>query len=399
MKRALIITASIIFLIGIGVGVYFKFFTKAPPFLSTSNTFEGSPNTDPSSTPANKPITSVTEVAPHLIKITDGPVAFGTLVLTTKETRVATGTPETPSDILIRYIERASGNIYNYQVGTRALTRISNKTLPGITEASWIPDGSRAYVRFLTKEVPPLEHIATYELSSSGEEGRFLEQDLSQVSVVGSSTVFSLFSGTTGSVGSLSSIQGTQSKTLFTSLLSSLVVHPTSAKYFASTKPSLYVGGYGFEIDSKTGVFTRLLGPLRGLSILPNKTGSSILFSYVTEGVLNLNVIDVASRGVTALPLSTLAEKCTWSKDGLSVYCGVPTNLSGALPDAWYQGAVSFSDRLWKIDMTAREASLIVDPFEVGKVSIDAVSLAVDNNETTLFFTDLHTGSLWSYTP
>jgi hypothetical protein len=84
--------------------------------------------------------------------------------------------------------------------------------------------------------------------------------------------------------------------------------------------------------------------------------------------------------------------------DEATVYCGVPTDMSnGNLPDDWYQGAVSFSDRIWRIDMTARVATLVVDPTTVAKTSIDAVSLTVDPLENVLVFMDKKTGSLWAY--
>jgi hypothetical protein len=108
-------------------------------------------------------------------------------------------------------------------------------------------------------------------------------------------------------------------------------------------------------------------------------------------------MIDVATRTTTALPLATISDKCTWSADGRSAYCAVPTNLHGNLPDDWYQGAVTFTDRIWKIDLAQRIATLVIDPSQIGKVNVDAVNIAVDPSEDILTFTDKHTGALYAY--
>jgi len=82
---------------------------------------------------------------------------------------------------------------------------------------------------------------------------------------------------------------------------------------------------------------------------------------------------------------------------GQSVYCGVPTNLSGNLPDDWYQGVTVFTDRLWRIDLNEHVATLVLDPVQIGKVSVDAVNLTVDPNEDMLIFMDKHSGALYAY--
>jgi hypothetical protein len=157
------------------------------------------------------------------------------------------------------------------------------------------------------------------------------------------------------------------------------------------------IDGYGFQISRVTGGFSRILGPFRGLAVLPNISGSSLIYSYTDGGTYSLRVLDVKSRSSTALPLATLAEKCVWASDSLSVYCAVPTNMQGNLPDSWYQGTTVFSDRIWKIDLSQRLASLVVDPAQVGNISVDAVNLTLDPAEDVLVFTDKHSGALYAY--
>jgi hypothetical protein len=401
MRRILIIVASAIVVIGIAVAVYFFFFApKAGKLTVTDNPFSDTGSASATaSTDLREGQGAGTVVGPNFVKITDGPVAEGMAavdvnIATPGAGTTSSSTPTTP-DVDVRFIDRASGNIYSYVVHARTLTRRSNKTLPGIQEASWTPSGSMAFVRFLTTNATDGEHIGTYALPLDGNNGYFLEQDLAEARVSSTTGLFTLLTSTTGSVGTIAKIDGSSPRTLFTSLISSLVVYPAGNTYFAHTKASSATYGYGFQINGNS--FSRILGPLPGLTLLPSPSGKSLLYSYIDNGTQRLAVINTVNHTATALPLATLTEKCTWADEG-TVYCGVPTNVgTGTLPDDWYQGAVSFTDRIWRIDMNARVATLVVDPKEVAKVSIDAIDLTVDAKKDVLTFMDKKTGSLWLY--
>jgi hypothetical protein len=430
MRRAFIYIATVIVLFGIAVGAYFLFFANKGPSLSVGNPFgnigsgsatpgAGLPNSDQTLSGAG------TQLGPRFVKIADGPIVpndavmdvlipTGTSAVTTVSTTTAATTTSTSTtattkttattaavqqgtpDTEVRFIDRASGNIYSYMVHARTLTRINNKTLPGIQVASWVAGGSRAYVQLLST-TNGTDQVDTYALDATGGSGFLLEQGLAQANVAGSSTLFTLLTGTTGSVGSLARADGSNAKTLFSSLISSLVVSPTAGPLFATNKPSVGVDGYGFQIDRASGAFTRILGPLRGLTVLPNPSGSLLMYSYTSGGSYYLSLLDPATRTTTALPVATFTEKCVWSANGKTAYCAVPTSIGQKEPDLWYQGAATFTDRIWKIDMTARLASLVLDPSAVGNVSVDAVGLSIDPNEDVLTFTDKHTGALYAY--
>jgi hypothetical protein len=425
-RRTLILLASAILLISIAVGMTFLVFGDSAELTVSDDPFGGIGSGLVDGEPLPEADAGAgTEYAPRLVRITDKPVAEGVVAITRTSTTTALVVPEEPAVSLdtatgtatssipapapvavptetvvieteVRFIDRASGNIYRYRAQERSLTRLSNKTLPGIQRASWLTDGSRAYVQFLTGG-EEAEYVATYVLPDNGEGGFFLEQNLASAEAVGSGSLFTLLAGTTGSIGSLSSADGTGARTLFTSLLSAIIVHPTQGNYFAHTRASAYLDGYGFQVAVGNGSFTRILGPLRGLSMLPSPAGDKVLYSYADQGVMRLAVFDVATRVTTALPVATLTEKCVWTADSTALYCGVPVTMGRNLPDDWYQGVARFTDRLWRIDITDRLATLVVDPSEVAELSLDAVALAVDPAQDALFFTDRHTGSLWVY--
>jgi hypothetical protein len=148
---------------------------------------------------------------------------------------------------------------------------------------------------------------------------------------------------------------------------------------------------------SAAGAFDRILGPYRGFTMLPSPSGKQVAYSYLSGQTLVASVMDTATRASTALPVALLPEKCVWAADEQSIYCAVPRSMSGSWPDSWYQGAVSFSDRIWKIDLLARTAVLVVDSVAVANTPIDGVSLSIDANSDVLLFTNKADGSLWAY--
>ncbi len=358
MRRILLILAAIILLIGIGVGIYFYFFAHKVTLTSSNGAnFPASGEaTNPETgqtTPTQDlgtPATGAgTEIAPRLIRITDKPVALGSVAVYVPGYRPATTTASTTEvardpDVRVEYIERESGNIYAYQAHARTLTRLSNKTLPGVQEATWLSDGSLAYARFLEKSGTN-EHIDTYALPATTTSGYFLQQDLAQVLARSTTTLVTLLSTTDGSSATVSTPSGTNVRTLFATPLSSIVVAFSGNNYVVTTKGSASMNGYSFIVDGTTGTFTRTLGPLQGLTALPSPSGKQILYSYIDRGKIALGVFDTTLHAATRLPLSTLPEKCAWSANGVRIYCGAFASTPHAqIPDEWYQGALSFND-------------------------------------------------------
>ncbi|MBU0749890.1 hypothetical protein KKH15_00010 [Patescibacteria group bacterium] len=411
MKRILIILASLIVLIGIVVGAYFLLSSNQGGGLTINNPFDGLGGSATDVTVNSEGLEpgellqgAGTEVAPRFFKITQGPVvpqavSFGIKIPIEEAVSENTGstTPEVVyrDDTEIRYIERASGNVYSFVLHDRTLTRLGNRTLPGIQRAAWVADGTRAFVQYLNTDTA-IDTVETYSLPANGDGGYFLEEGLDQIDVLGS-TLVTLLSNASGSVATTAEIDGSAPRTLFSTPLSSIQLHLSSGSYVAATKASSALDGYAFLVSPTSGAFTRILGPLRGLSVLPSPTGTKILYSYVSQGAVRMSLFDTATRSSIVLPLSTLSEKCAWSSDEAFIYCAIPSSFTGTLPDDWYQGAVSTSDRLWRIDLTARLATLLIDPAEAAEVSIDAVGVTVDANSDSVTFTNRKDGSLWVY--
>ncbi len=397
MRRTFIIIAIVIVLLGVGVGVYFYLSTRAPsitvaPTGGTDLPVAGQGTPIPTDAPAGDDQGGTpVPVGARLVKITTGPIVSGMIAVDMKPVD-ASSSP----DVAIDYIERQSGNVYSYQVGAATLTRISNKTIPGIQTASWLPDASLAFVRYLSGT--DFSTINTYALPSNGSDGFFLPQNLADVAVA-STSVLTLSSGVNGSVASLRHTDGTPISTVFTTPLSALrASFAGKNQYLAFSKPSMTLSGSAFLVDS-TGHFSRIAGPHNGLVALASPSGKWVLVSFASDGVMHMELVNTTTAEVTPLPIGTIADKCAWTADDTTVYCGIPVNPSADqnYPDDWYQGAVHFSDRIWKIQVAGRYAQLVLDFPEETNESLDAEALAINPTNTVLVFTNKNDGSLWSY--
>lgn len=396
MKRTLIIGAVVIVLTGIVVGVYFFFFAKPAVITTTPGGTlpilgQGTePGTGQTTTPATT-LGTPTVVSPRLVQISKGPVVPGVVVVNKKPVE-ASSTPESA----VNYIERESGNVFSYLTNSKTITRTNNKTIPGIQSAVWLPSGSVAFVRYLSGT--DFSTINTYALPASGSDGFFLPQNLADISV-SSTSLLTLASGVNGSAASLEHTDGTGAVSAFTTPLSAVrASFAGKFQYLAYTKPSGLLSGDAFLVDN-TGFFSRIAGPLNGLVALASPSGKWVLVSYTGGGAMQMELVNTATNETLPLPVATIADKCVWAADDSSIYCGIPVSPStnATYPDDWYQGAVSFNDRIWKIQVDGRYAQLVLDFTTETKASLDAEALAIDSSNTTLVFLNKNDGSLWSY--
>ena len=395
MRRYLIIGAVVILLIGIGVAVYFFFFAKKPAVTTTPGAGlpiagQGTPQAGTPKggaiTPPNTPAT----ISPRLIQISVGPVALGAVVVSKG------GNASTSAETTTTYIDRQNGNVYSYSSSAKTTTRTSNKTIPGIQSVSWLPSGSLAFVRYLSGA--DSSTINTYGLPSNGSAGFFLTQNLADVAV-SSTSVVTLASGVNGSVASLARTDGTPVSQLFTTPLSSLrISFAGKNQYLVYTKPSSQLQGDAYLVDS-AGIFSRIFGPQNGLSALASPSGKWVLVSYVVNGAMQMELVNTTTNETLPLPVASIAEKCVWTVDDSAIYCGVPVDPPPGVsyPDDWYQGAIHFSDRIWKIQVSGRYAQLVLDFTAETETSLDAVSLTIDPFSSSLVFVNKNDLSLWSY--
>ena len=79
------------------------------------------------------------------------------------------------------------------------------------------------------------------------------------------------------------------------------------------------------------------------------------------------------------------------------MWCAAPDTIPSGItyPDDWYQGAVTFTDSLWELNLEAQEGVLVSDFTQTSGRTIDATNLASDG--AIVLFINRLDGTLWSF--
>jgi hypothetical protein len=364
--------------------------TEIIPSQNNSNNNQTGTTTQNNTTPV---------IIPQLRKISEGPVA-GAVVLTASTSAIA------------RFIDKATGHVFEATLTALQTKRISNTTIPKIAETVWLSSGEGVVLRYVKDDNTIESFFAklgnTASSTDAGEQlrelgGTFLPINISSlVSLQGKEKIAFMSPASDGKASLFTSLPDGSKKTLVltTGIHEWNLAWPKEDTFILTTKASNNVLGYSYSVPAKTGTLNKLIGGMPGLSVNPNKDLSYALYSSVKGGVVRLSVLNIKDNTSQELSLKTLAEKCVWSTHKATIiYCGVPKSLANTtLPDDWYQGLVSFSDVLWKVNITTGETSLVADLQTISgsTVTLDATNLLLTTDDSFLVFTNKKDGALWS---
>lgn len=314
-------------------------------------------------------------------KVTDAPIASATWVVENGVTQ-------------LRYIERETGHVYDAAVDAPTLTRRTNTTVPAVMDALWLsstttlmrvyedPDTIRTILGTLGTTT------ATDAVLATGEFGEFASLATSNGKIVAVRTTaqgvdVELFSGARAAP-----------RMLIRSPLVSWVPQIGGSFVYLASAPSGSAPGSAYVVTPNG--LSRVLGPLAGLEIAPNDSGTRLLASIGGVNRIALGVVTSVDTFIE-LPLSTIAQKCAWvPRSQTLVICAVPKTLpEGLYPDAWALGAIETSDALWVIDVETGTTTELLDPEAEGIESVDAYRLVVDPALSALAFINRTDSSLW----
>lgn len=407
-KQTAIILILVVFLGAIGALLWFYFTVNTvTPINQNSfsdstvyNPFEVKPLDDLSSTSTTEEITPDQEnitVFGKLSKMSEELISGFSVIKNNKTQKTN-----------IHYILRSNGNIYEAYTDSPETKRLSGTTIPKVYESVWLSDGEKLIIRYLKSD---LENIETFSVKinpatttlnefAGGIDGNYLPENVTALAInPAGDKIFYLKNNLTGSTGYVSKPDGTEKKSIFESPLTEWMVSwPKENIITLNTKASSNVPGYLYFLNSQTGVFSRALGNINGLTTKTNKEASEILYSDSTRSVPRLYLYNVKNGESKLLPFSSLPEKCLWSNtDNKTVYCAVPKTFpSGDYPDIWYQGLISFNDDIWMVNTETMASTLIMDIEKEASKNIDAVELQLDSSDNYLFFINKTDLSLWN---
>lgn len=316
----------------------------------------------------------------------------------------------------VRFVDTATGNVFENKLGESRVSRVSNTTIPKIKEVLWAPKGDSLIARYLGDNgtiqtlhaniLPPTRRATTTE---TGEEniqqlqGTFLPTQITDIAVFApKERVLYATKTTEGAAVFVANLDGSKATRLFESPIHEWVVSwPTENSAVFTTKPSAAANGFSYIVSTKNGTLQKLIGAIRGLSVLPAANLAYVVYSESGTSGVTLSSYEVKTGAQKNLG-RTFAEKCVWMNNNIEVLCAVPQSFSQNnttnLPDDWYKGNVSFNDSFQTFDVENGRTNTIISPETVRDIirtGVDATNLTLDPNEEFFVFTNKKDGSLW----
>ena len=308
------------------------------------------------------------------------------------------------SDIATKIAESGTGSpgqetSYFGNLTKEAVTRFQEKYTSailapqGITTGSGIVDGlTQAKLNIICNPTPAVEEEELLESTSS-----FLAKNIDSMNISpdGKSTFY--LQEDTGSRGTILNLGKGSLTEVFSSPIREWIGQWINTNTITlTTKPSSGVPGYMYTLNPTTGATTKVLSGVSGLTTLMNPDGERVLLAQ-NNGTTSLFLYNIKTNEKTVLPFSTLLEKCVWDKTNINLLvCAIPNNMGGgSYPDLWYQGQVSFSDDIYKIDITTGEQTRLVDLEQQAGQPIDVSEIHLNNSDTYLTFIDKNTLTPW----
>jgi peptidoglycan hydrolase-like protein with peptidoglycan-binding domain len=294
---------------------------------------------------------------------------------------------------LLRYVEKASGHIYEMDLKNKTVSKVSNTTIPKIHEAFFDKSGKSVIYRYLSDN----DSISSYLATLGATTGEFLPANIIDLSLNPNKDKFFYLTKTSdGVVGSLRYFGQTKKDTFFnfpyTEWLSQYI---SDQKIYLTTKPSWATEGHFYSLNKESGVISKIFGNIQGLTTLVDNNGNYVLYNSSTNKGPQLNLFNINKNSSIVLNAYGLPEKCAWSKNGSDLYCALPSVIEGKeYPDSWYQGLTSFNDYFVLIDTQTNSVDTLANT--LAGAGLDATHLFLDKNEETLFFINKKDSTLWS---
>lgn len=363
-----------------------------PPEDATPGDTDSGTSTTTTPGDIDVPVDSEGRPIAKFFKLSDAPIAGAVSFLKNGSTTV-------------RYVDRATGHVYEVNPLNLERVKILNTTRPHIYEAIFKQDGSGFVERSVAPGsdevtntsislVPP---EATTTPSMYTAEATLLRGELEDVALLPNNNLIYALKDT-GAVLT-ASFAGASPRTVFTLPFTKWNILPVSnTSAILSTRPSSAAEGFAYTLSITSGSLTKLLGPLTALNVLPSTDGRRIAYSYIDGGENILFVKNTLNDTSLEILPATLVEKCVWSKNRTNILiCGASEEgLGPDTPDSWYQGVAHYTDKIWRFNTDTETAEILLSPKANFDIDIDVMNPILSQNEDYLFFTNKNDLSLWA---
>lgn len=357
------------------------------PFGGEENFVENTPN--PEGEGAGGEVETPVDIEERLRKLSSEPVS-------------GAGTLDVKAGTVVRYIEKATGHIFEVELFSPRQGRISNTTIPKAYDAIWGNNNNSLIARYLRDDDETVDtfSLTVKETSTTTENtisGIAFPGNITDVSVFGSS-VFYIEQGSSFSNGFISNFSGGNKKLIWNSPIRELISQYVNGSTVAlTTKPEENTDGFMYFVNTTNGTNRKILGNIKGLSTLVSPDATKVIYINQESG-LSLNYYDLTKKTYEQITPETFPEKCVWgSKIKTIIYCAVPKDSiqSGGLT-MWYKGLSQHSDDMWKYDLLNKTSQIIVNLSSESGETIDVIKPILSENEQYLVFINKRDNSLWS---
>lgn len=317
----------------------------------------------------------------------------GTTFVTTATTTATTTENGEEVDVTItheyvRYVERETGHINDFSLESGSPRRVSNTTVPGIHEALFGPNGSFVVLRYLGDDNETIESYTAplstaWSIESTDLAGTFLPQNIDTIALnPNDNEIFYITTTPDQGIGRIADMLNQNQRASFVSPLREWLVSWEGDRIVLTTKPTYLSVGVASWLDTN-GSLSRIVSGT-GLTALPNPSGTRVLYATTNGTSLQTHILTLANQETFSPAITTLPEKCAWIDDD-SLVCGIPNALPAELPDAWYQGRVSFTDTLWTINAANEQLNFLYAPEDTAaNEPMDITNITVSDDGTII---------------
>jgi hypothetical protein len=361
------------------------------------------------------------------------------------------GASTTATTTIVRWVDRGRGNVFEAKGDTLEIATLSNTILPRMYSSVWnknitafigsiltsnsdIPTTVYAQIRLQATPTPiptpnPKQKTASSTVATSTNKtasstdylistsenaaaisnltpyelkGKNLPDNMIGYAVSPKGDkIFMMVKENKAGVGYIANFDGTSVvKILSTPLTQVNVEWPEETTIAITTKGTANLSGFLYFINTKTGAWKKVLGPTPGLSTKVSKDAKFVLASATNKnGSISTNIYKIGTTTPLDTTITTLADKCIWGNFYKEVvYCAVPSQIETAIyPDDWYKGLVSFTDKIWQVNVLTNEVHLVTTIVDQSDRIIDVFNLGLDPKDDFLFFMNKNDLSFWSF--
>lgn len=313
---------------------------------------------------------------------------------------------------VFRYIERATGHLYEAREDSLTQTRLSNTTIPRVFDAMFSPNGENVVLRILNEDQETVETLSAKVTAkattspSSGVmmadgfalEGPYLAKNLIDATIYSGGISYLIPQNNGGSALITSNFSDLAKKIVFESPLKNWVLSRINQNsILLTTKADSRTNGFSYLINSN-GTSKKIVGDMPGMTSLMSPNEKWLIYSLSRNNEFTTFALNTETNETKRFGVTTLPEKCVFSQQNSDVlYCAGPSEMPRvSLPESWYQGTVSLNDNLWKIDLSSQNYEQILGDKEEVDQSFDMIKLEISPDDNFLLFVNKKDLTLWS---